>query len=60
MAKLYQAKFFADVDSSTGQMTPETLINCIKLNNLKDQSCYLNVHGWLSRQYFDFYKLKNL
>jgi dTDP-4-amino-4,6-dideoxygalactose transaminase len=36
MAKLMNAKIFlADVDSLTGQMTPETLLNCIKLNKLK-------------------------
>ena len=36
MAKLMNAKIFlADVDPLTGQMTPETLLNCIKLNKLK-------------------------
>tara|TARA_B100000575_G_C23134902_1_gene659066 strand:+ start:409 stop:1623 length:1215 start_codon:yes stop_codon:yes gene_type:complete len=36
MASLYKAKiYFADVDYLTGQMTPETLINCIKKNKLK-------------------------
>jgi len=36
MAKLMNAKIFlADADSLTGQMTPETLLNCIKLNKLK-------------------------
>jgi dTDP-4-amino-4,6-dideoxygalactose transaminase len=36
MAKLMNAKIFlADVDSLTGQMTPKTLLNCIKLNKLK-------------------------
>ena len=38
MAKLMNAKIFlADVDSLTGQMTPETLLNCIKLNKLKNK-----------------------
>ena len=33
MARLMNAKIFlADVDALTGQMTPETLLNCIKNN----------------------------
>ena len=39
MAKLMNAKIFlADVDPFTGQMTPETLLECIKNNKLK-KSC---------------------
>ena len=33
MAELFQARIFlADVDSRTGQMTPRTLLSCIKEN----------------------------
>jgi dTDP-4-amino-4,6-dideoxygalactose transaminase len=36
MARLMNAKiFFADVDRLTGQMTPKTLLECIKNNKLK-------------------------
>ena len=36
MARLMNAKIFlADVDPLTGQMTPETLLECIKKNKLK-------------------------
>ena len=36
MARLMKAKIFlADVDSLTGQMTPKTLLDCIKNNKLK-------------------------
>jgi dTDP-4-amino-4,6-dideoxygalactose transaminase len=36
MARLMNAKIFlADVDPLTGQMTPETLLECIKNNKLK-------------------------
>ena len=36
ISKLFQAKiFFADVDSNTGQMTPEDLLYCIKKNKIK-------------------------
>ena len=62
MAKLYQAKvFFADVDSSTGQMTPETLINCIKLNNLKKiKAVILMYMGGYPDNISTFYKLKKI
>ncbi len=60
MANLYQAKvFFADVDSSTGQMTPETLNKCIKLNNLKKiKAVILMYMGGYPDNVFSFYKLK--
>jgi dTDP-4-amino-4,6-dideoxygalactose transaminase len=36
MSRLMNAKIFlADIDSVTGQMTPKTLLNCIKVNKLK-------------------------
>ena len=40
MARLMNAKIFlADADPLTGQMTPITLLGCIKINKLK-QICY--------------------
>ena len=36
MSRLLGAKIFlVDVDSKTGQMTPETVVDCIKKNKIK-------------------------
>ena len=37
--------FFADVDYKTGQMTPETLINCIKKNKIKKLKMFCTMHN---------------
>ena len=60
MTNLYKAKvFFADVDSSTGQMTPETLKKCIKLNKLKNiKAVILMYMGGYPDNIPAFYKLK--
>lgn len=60
MANLYKAKiFFADVDSSTGQMTPETLLKCIKTNKLtKIKAVVLMYMGGYPDNVLKFYSLK--
>ena len=59
MANLYKAKiFFADVDSSTGQMTPETLLKCIKTNKLtKIKAVVLMYMGGYPDNVLKFYKI---
>ncbi len=60
MATLYGAKtYFADVDHLTGQMTPETLVKCIKKNNLKKIKAVVTMYmGGYPENSFEFYKLK--
>ena len=60
MANLYGAKvFFADVDSITGQMTPETLLKCIKDNKLKRIKAIVVMYmGGHPDNVINFYKLK--
>ncbi len=51
--------FFADVDSKTGQMTPQTLLECIKKYNLKKIKLILTMYmGGFPENVFEFYKIK--
>ena len=60
MAKLMNAKIFlADVDPLTGQMTPETLQECIKNNKLKKIKAIVTMYlGGYPENVIQFYKLK--
>ena len=60
MAKLMNAKIFlADVDSLTGQMTPETLLNCIKLNKLKKIKAIVTMYlGGYPENVIEFFNIK--
>ena len=51
--------FLADVDKHTGQMTPETLDQCIKKNKLKKIKLVITMYlGGYPENIYDFYKLK--
>ena len=56
MARLYNLKiYFADVEKKTGQMSPETLKQCIKKNKIKNIKAIINMYmGGLSRKYLKF------
>jgi len=60
MSKVIGAKvFLADVDKFTGQMTPETLLACIKKNKLKKIKAILVMYmGGYPENVFEFYKIK--
>jgi UDP-4-amino-4,6-dideoxy-L-N-acetyl-beta-L-altrosamine transaminase len=60
MAKLMNAKIFlADVDSLTGQMTPKTLLECIKNNKLKKIKAIVTMYlGGYPENIIDFYNIK--
>jgi len=60
MAKLMNAKIFlADVDSLTGQMTPETLLNCIMLNKLKKIKAIVTMYlGGYPENVIEFFNIK--
>jgi dTDP-4-amino-4,6-dideoxygalactose transaminase len=60
MAKLMNAKIFlADVDPLTGQMNPETLLNCIKLNKLKKIKAIITMYlGGYPENVLEFYNIK--
>ena len=60
MSKVMGAKIFlADVDRFTGQMTPETLLACIKKNKLKKIKAILVMYmGGYPENVFEFYKIK--
>ena len=60
MASLYNARiYFADVDKSTGQMTPETLVQCIKKNKLKKIKAVVSMYlGGYPENIKKFYNLK--
>jgi len=60
MAKLMGAKIFlADVDSSTGQMTPKTLIECINNNKLKKIKAIVTMYlGGSPENVVEFYNIK--
>ena len=50
---------FADVDKTTGQMTPENLIHCITYNRLKKIKAVITMYnGGSPNNFYDFYKLK--
>jgi dTDP-4-amino-4,6-dideoxygalactose transaminase len=60
MARLMNAKIFlADVDPLTGQMTPETLLECIKKNKLKKIKAIVTMYlGGYPENVVEFYKIK--
>ena len=60
MAKLFKPKiYFADIDPNTGQMTPQTLIDCIKKNKIKKIKLILTMYmGGYPENIDGFYKLK--
>ena len=60
MARLMNAKIFlADVDPLTGQMTPETLLECIKNNRLKKIKAIVTMYlGGYPENVIQFYKIK--
>jgi dTDP-4-amino-4,6-dideoxygalactose transaminase len=60
MAKLMNAKIFlADVDPLTGQMTPKTLLECIKNNKLKKIKAIITMYlGGYPENVVEFYNIK--
>lgn len=51
--------FFADVDPITGQATPETVTNCIKINKLKKiKAIFVMWNGGYPQYPIEFYKIK--
>ena len=60
MARLMKAKIFlADVDSLTGQMTPKTLLDCIKNNKLKKIKAIVTMYlGGYPEHVLEFYNIK--
>ena len=60
MAKKLGANIFlADVDPVTGQMTPKTLIDCIKKNKITKIKAVVTMYlGGYAESILDFYKLK--
>jgi dTDP-4-amino-4,6-dideoxygalactose transaminase len=60
MAKLMNAKIFlADVDPLSGQMTPETLLECIKNNKLKKIKAIVTMYlGGHPENIIEFYNIK--
>jgi dTDP-4-amino-4,6-dideoxygalactose transaminase len=60
MARLMNAKIFlADVDPLTGQMTPETLLKCIKNNKLKRIKAIVTMYlGGYPENVKEFYNIK--
>ena len=60
LADLMGAKIYlADVDPNSGQMTPESIENCIKRNNLKKIKIILTMYlGGYPANNIDFFKIK--
>ena len=60
ICKMMGAKIFlADVDKYTGQMTPETLLLCIKKNKLKKIKVVITMYlGGYPENIYEFFKLK--
>jgi dTDP-4-amino-4,6-dideoxygalactose transaminase len=60
ICQLIGAKIFiADVDKFTGQMSPSTLIHCIKENNLKNIKAIITMYlGGYPENIEEFYKIK--
>jgi dTDP-4-amino-4,6-dideoxygalactose transaminase len=60
MARLMNAKIFlADVNALTGQMTPQTLLECIKNNKLKKIKAIVTMYlGGYPENAIEFYKIK--
>ena len=51
--------FFADVDSKTGQMTPQHLVSCIKKNKIKRIKAVITMYmGGYPENIKQFYKIK--
>ena len=51
--------YLADIDSKTGQMTPETLMSCIKKNKIKKIKVILTMFmGGFPENIYEFYKIK--
>jgi dTDP-4-amino-4,6-dideoxygalactose transaminase len=61
MARLMNARIYlADVDPLTGQMTPKTLLECIKNNKLKKIKAIVTMYlGGYPENVVEFYKIKN-
>jgi dTDP-4-amino-4,6-dideoxygalactose transaminase len=62
MAKLMNAKIFlADVDPFTGQMTPKTLLECIKNNKLKKIKAIVTMYlGGYPENIVEFHNIKKM
>ncbi len=60
MCKQLGAKIYlSDVDSKTGQMTPQLLLECIKKNRLKKIKAFLTMYmGGFIENITEFYKIK--
>jgi dTDP-4-amino-4,6-dideoxygalactose transaminase len=60
MARFMNAKIFlADVDPLTGQMTPDTLLECIKNNKIKKIKVIVTMYlGGYPENVFEFYNIK--
>lgn len=60
LSKTMGAKIFlADVDPVTGQMTPETLMKCIKKNNIKKIKAIITMYlGGYPESVVELYKIK--
>jgi len=60
MAKFMNAKIYlADVDSLTGQMTPKTLVGCIKKYKIKKIKAVVTMYlGGYPENVIEFYKIK--
>ena len=60
LAKMMGAKvYLVDVDSVTGQMTPESLKNCIKKNKIKKVKAIITMYmGGAPMHVVDFFKIK--
>jgi dTDP-4-amino-4,6-dideoxygalactose transaminase len=60
MVRFMNAKIFlADVDHLTGQMTPETLLKCIKVNKLKKIKAIVTMYlGGYPENVIEFYNIK--
>ncbi len=60
IASLMEARIFlVDVDKETGQITPETILNCIKKNKIKKIKVLLTMHhGGYPENIINIYKLK--
>ena len=60
MSNLIGAKiFFADVDEISGQMTPKTLLECLKKNKIKKIKAFCTMHhGGMPNNAREFYKIK--
>jgi dTDP-4-amino-4,6-dideoxygalactose transaminase len=60
LAKIMEAKIFlADVDPSTGQMTPAKLLECINKNKLKKIKAVVTMYlGGYPENVIEFYKIK--